>query len=621
MGHTFIDYDDTSPDGGVRLCNAAAEQAFGVQSQRNDAWERLYMRFHCKHDMTHRNVDRANLKLPKDYAVIMGKSPREVHALFGSRPYIPFDSKNKDENIKEVARLQSDMLDELLYKGGFKQKAALWDMLKMLYGTGYMEAIPFFQDDIVNSIVPQQVMTPMGPQVIGYARQTEAVKRLRLKLQVFAPWEVLVDPYATSLAEPGCCRYVIKLRVVSKRQLKKMIEAGAYKGIDPKQIDDLPDSREDQEKWVGQHILAKRGLDQRDSDQDIGLIMSYESEERYIDVFDGRLELRDRDNPFDKMQGGHGLINLSKMVHNLDPHTDDHYWGNSEIEAVEQLSMLHDDLFNMTMDNANFMLQGKTYHDANIPSEDLVHQAGAKIAIDLLPGERVSDKVEDSFGQSLPSDFYRLQDVVSEYHDIATGHSRPNYGQQLQGQHTATEHMDIAQSGDERQELNVALAETALSDLGHKCLCHIDQFARPEDKVELVGEEGAMMLAMSHPKDLPGGWDFKYRGSDAVMNQALKQQNLTGMYQAGFKDSPFVRRGELESDMLYAFNMGDRVDAIIRSEEEVMQMQMMMAQQQMMDEGGGGGGPSAQDMAGQDAGGMSQQAGQAQIPKMRGVGQ
>lgn len=567
---TNIDFDSKD---GLKLFRAAYQTAYDDQSPRDQQYERDYQNFHAFLDMTNRNPDRSNIAIPKIFSVIMTKAPREIKAAIGRRPYIPFDAK-RDE-YKDAAKKQAQMLDQLLYIGGFPMRFATGGMIKMTYGTSFMEALPYFEDDVQRGLVPQTVDTPNGPAIVGWAIQNVPVKRLRFQLTTYAPWEIKVDPYATDLETPGGCRYIIKVRIASKREIKRIAESGGYGSKFDLGVLDAQGADYGSEllNHTGLNMLRNMGLPDTGGDGDIGVLFRYESPERYIDVWNDNVVLRDSldgGHPFDKMAGGHGLINLSRMVHNIDPHTQSQFWGNGEVKINELQCDLLNDILNNSMDNANFLNMGKTYYaeSTGVSPDMLVHAMGNKIPVKLVDGQRIQDVIYEDRGESLPSDFYNLRDVVERYIDVTANHLAPNNGESPKGDATLGEISLLKEAGDSREELNVKLLEDPfLKDFGHKCLCHMDQFARTEDKIEFMGEEAAQMMLMLNPRDLPGGYNFTFNGSDRVVNQIIKQRNLMDL-SAHIENNPYVKPREWVRVLFEAYDLGDEVDKVLLTDED-----------------------------------------------------
>jgi len=186
-----------------------------------DQWSRDYKLYHGYIDMTSRDPDMPNTFIPKIRNIVETKVPRYIRAAHSVRPYIPFDAIRSE--YKSLAKDQEQMLDFLLDRAGFIHKRILGKKVSCLYGTAFMEGIPYFENVL-------QKQTQMDQ--FGIPRTVQSVlPRLRLKLRVFAPWEILPDPYATGLETPEQCRYLIKIDVVSRRQILELAAKGAYPGL------------------------------------------------------------------------------------------------------------------------------------------------------------------------------------------------------------------------------------------------------------------------------------------------------------------------------------------------------------------------------------------------------
>jgi len=575
---TPVDFD--SPDA-LKVVRGAFDLSDEHQQIRDDQCEDDYLNFHAVLDLTARDPDLAHVAIPKLYSIVYTKVPKEVRAAIGRQPYIPFDSERKD--YSEHARLQSKMLNQLLVKSGFAEEFTLMDIIKICYGIGFMETRPYYEEDIQRVVKLRQIDTPLGPITTGYDVIPTKVLRLRLALTTYAQWELRFDPFARDLSTRDGCRFVIKIRIASRRELIKMAEAGQFgRDFD---ADRLRTQSFDNkiEEHRGLRILRKIGLPDPRPDSDIGVWFRYETPDRYIDTWNDTVTLRDIDNPYRKDTGGHGLINLSRCIHNVDPHTQARFWGNGEIKINECLSALLNDTVSLTMNNHNFLNIGMTKYAKNrgVSPDMLVNAVGNKIGFELLPGERISDLIVEDRGQSLPRDHYAMPQMWQDFMDLTANSQPVMRGEESTGSRTLGEISMLREAGDSLQEMNVkSIEDVFLRDFGAKCLCHIDQFAREEDKVELLGEEDANKLIFLNPRDLPGGFNFTFKGSDRVVNQAIKQHNMINLDKR-ISASPYLKEREWLTQMLEVHDMGDAADEVLRSEEEMAVLQQMQAEQAM----------------------------------------
>jgi len=569
-----IDFDGDP----VQLVKSAKESAEQEQQARQEQHQDDYKMYSGILDMAYRDPDHANIFIPKIWSIVKHKVPRDVKSLFGVRPYLPFTTKR--EEFTGAVRVWEDFIDDLCHHGNYKLHGMLAATIKTVYGTSFMEATPWWES--VEEPVAQ-------PGSMGFGTQT--VHRLRMRFRVYAPWEIFVDPIATGLEEKGQCRYVVKVQIASRRQVLKMAEAGAYPGFDVQKF--IEDSErgggaDTSDHW-GYQVLEGVGLGAPHLDKDTCLIWRYESEDRYIDLLNGRYVLRDAPNPY-----RHGMINLSRWVHDIDAHTQNQFWGIGEVKPNEVLQEMLNDTLNLTFDSHGMMNQPMIYYRKNTMSPNaLIKTAGNRVAVDVREGEPISNAFFESYGQPLPPDHYKLPEMLDQWMDRTARQYDASRGEQSQGDPTATEIVTLSQAGGESQEMAVSLSEMSFSQsIGTRIVAMATQAAGVDDLVESVGIQQvamafdpAMRMGLSpmmiNPLDLPGQYNLDFRGSDRVVNQAVKQRNwkeLGPVLQALGVAPDYIAKKLLE---VYEEDNEEARDAIMRG---LMMRAMEQEQQQNMEQ-------------------------------------
>ncbi|MHC4808477.1 MAG: hypothetical protein ACYTBX_19760, partial [Planctomycetota bacterium] len=248
--------------------------------------------------------------------------------------------------------------------------------------------------------------------------------------------------------------------------------------------------------------------------------------------------------------------------------------------------MLLSDHYNLAFDNANFLNQGMTYalQSGGLTPEKLIHAVGNKVIMDPLPGLGIKDMIMESFGENLPRDFYALGDKIDSFIDLVTHKAEPTRGQKVTGEHTLGEVIRMEQKGDARDELTVSFSENpGMSDIAFKCLGHIEQFAKEDDIVDLLGEEDATQFFYLHPRYMPGGYDYKFKGSDHVMNDVMKQQSVTVLSEH-LLNNPYLKPREWGRLQLEINGLSDEVDNVLHTEEEFAQIQQQQAEAEIQRE-------------------------------------
>ncbi len=526
-------------------------------------------------DMTKRDPDRANIFIPKIWSIVKTKVPRDVKALSGSRPYLPFVARR--EEFKDGVRVWVDVIDDQLEKANWFTHLSLATLLKTVYGTSYMDATPYYD----SYQEPVMIQGPWGPEF-----QQRTVHRLRVRLQTYAPWEIFYDPAATDLEEKGRCRYVVKIQLVSKRDIIRLAKRGGYPGLDiQKLIDDEGGVGSDAtSKHRGLEMLGTLGLSMDALDADIGILFRYESEDRYIDVWNNRIVLRDVPNPL-----AHKMINLSRYIHDVNAHTQNSFCGIGEVKINEILQEMLNDMHNQAFDAFNQIGQPVTYYrKESVSPNALVRTMGNKIAVELGPNERINDVILESFGQELPASHFALLETLEKRIDATAGQYDIQRGKPAPGGQTATEIVKLDERGDDRQELNIRYGENVfLASFGRKLIAMISASTSMDDIVEVVGQERAIMAFIMNPGELPGGYNFGFKGSDRVANLAVKQANWINLSGTLLK-IPNVLPGALALKLLEVFEEDDEKSRQMVIPDEVMMQ--IQAQQAMIQQGAEGGG-------------------------------
>ena len=554
---------------------ALVQNAYQNSDENMDARLNQYQRdidlYNAATNISNRDQSMPHIQLPKMFTIVETKSPRDIKALFGRRPVLSWMSK-RDE-FKATAQIQVEYVDDLLSKAHLYVHGALLIKMKMLYGLSYMNGIPYY-DDIIEK---QLVVDPY----VGITKRETKHKRLRLKLETWAPWEVLPDPAAINLEDPDGCRYVIKIQIATKQGIKEMYKRGAYPDLDIELLDASSTRRRSgsgrylHDNW-GIKMLKEYGLDYPENDDDIGVILRYESNDRYIDLWNGDIVLRDRDNPF-----SHKRINLSRMIHTQAPHTANQFHGIGEAKPNEVLIAMLNDTYSLTYASHGLINQPVVFfRQDSINIDDLIWSLGQRIPVDSTSDRPLSDDVMIHEGQGLPKEHYMLKDELEgDIEEVSGLHSVGKGQEQEGGTGTATEVAILRETGDARQEGSIKLGEQMfLADFSMKVASIVEQYSSFADVAESVGEEKAMKMFTANPNDLAGGFNYTFKGSDYVANLMVKQRNLKEIADV-LLAAPAVKYDGVARKLLeyHEFDEDDIGD-MMYTEEEMQQFYQQQAQ-------------------------------------------
>lgn len=580
MGNSgYLDFDANPNDekAVLKLVQDAYQTSRDQQQSRNIQYQRDYQNYNSWVDMTYRNPDLVNLFIPKTYVIVETKTARNINATIGVQPYIPFESINPI--YRGQTQLMSNMLQYYLSNADFESQYGLSTKIKIPYGTSFMEGIPYYQQVVQKSIIidPYTNKPLRDPYTGEFVSQQKEMFLLRFKVNAYSPWEVYADPHAKDLNDESKCRYIIIVQLVSKRNIAKMVQGGAYPGFDLEKLYSVNYSATATDKsdhW-GLSMLSEMGIAIPDDDDDTCVIFRYQSPDRYIDAINGQIVLRDIDNPYSRKYGGHGKINLSKHKHNTDAHTQNQFWGKGECKPNEMLQSMLNDSWNQTFNSHQLHNQPIIYYkEGSLNPNMMVISPGARIPIRSDTDRSIRDLVTEGGINPLPRDHYLIPTTLERLIDQVSAVTDAQRGEQSSGgARTASEYAMRQQAGDIQLKQEVRQSERFLADFGQKMIGHITQFAQTDDYVDILGEQGAMSLLYTNPNDLPGGWNFTFKGSERAATQALKQRSWIELTPL-ISGLPNIRTGKYSEIMFRDFGIPENeILELVTPDEEMMRMQ------------------------------------------------
>ncbi len=575
-----LDFDAVKEPATRDFVRSFFEHSWEVQRAKNEEFVRIYQMYKTYQDMTGRDPARSNIVIPKLYALVETLMPEYVEALLGIRPYIPIELFGAGS--KDIAQAQTDLLDAFLHDSDF-----YWEIVKLikyalLYGTSFIESTPDTVSRKVRRREPILSQDYYGNVVpVGFSESVETVVEFLLRTRTFAPWEIWRDPNATTI---DGCRGLIKWRGrISGRQLKKMAERNPemWPNFDPDKLDfDMQELEKDD---IARKMMTTIGVPRAKDDTDLGIWLSYESGDRYIDMWNFSTVMRDIPNPYD-----HGKINLTRVINTDDPNPDNSWYGIGEGRPIEPLCKALDVNYRQMFDNHNMLGHVVLFYDNEAMNVDqLVMVAGNRIPVDLGANKTIQDHVWERPTPVLSPDFYKVPAVVNNIIDETSGVHEPMRGQPASHEQTAREAMLLQQRGGNRLRLKIRLGENmGLKGYAEKSVAIIDQFASFDDVVRKIGLERAMMLPTMNPAEVDGGYEFAFKGSNRMLQSAQKRQDSKDIYQL-MAGNFSVRQDWLSNFLLETHDVSEkeRRRAVV-PDLQAMQMQMIMAQAQAQASGG-----------------------------------
>jgi hypothetical protein len=347
-----------------------------------------------------------------------------------------------------------------------------------------------------------------------------------------------------------------------------------YTNVDFEKAKGLRDQSGARWDHMGTKMMQELGLIGDNLDQDMHLLLTYETPERYVECLDGQMVVYDMANPF-----SHGLINLSRIVHNMDPQTQTQMYGIGEAKPNEILQSALNDMWSDTVNIFNMQKQPVIAYREGMDPDKLVWTPGNRIGIPPSMAPISSDFMLIP-GQQITMDHFQMPQTMERYMDLTAKSFAPQRGEVGAGNATATEVAVTKSVGDKTQEQVVKTGELLfMKDFGQKCLSHIEQFMQPADVISIVGPQKAQFWFTGNPANIPGGYSFSFKGSDRLAEQMVRQNSLRNIL-------PFLQQlltsGQLTLAQMVMDSFGFKQDDIMNISREAVSMMMIQRQMQIM---------------------------------------
>jgi len=546
--------------GPLQTIQRAWERAHQVQKNRNDIYTRLYQRYKG-YNPNASDPYRSNLVMPELYAAVETIAPRIGKALFGRRPLVPITSKGDPDG---ASRIES-VLDTYLYRAKFKVKGTQLLKSVALFGTSFLEPLPR------RELVTRRQMMPSPEYPFQPVPVEITVPRFGIELRQYMPWQVYVEPHMLDLESPG---FVIILEIIPREEIEKMVQEGRYQTNDPEK---LKSTGETNDKKFSEDMLKALNITRPDDDRDYGVLMRYQSKERYITAWNALEILEDIPNPFK-----HKKINIVRCAWNQDPMLQNSFWGQPEGKAMEAILDKYDEMRNITIDNADITTNAVIgFREEAVDAEHLVYIGGGRIPIKGNWQGSIRDAVDVIETRGLPPEAYEIPELLHRDFERGIGVYGMNRGESTQSdRQTATESSLLASHGDLRNESRAEILESiGLSDFADKCTSHIDQFAGIDDLFEIIGPE-AMQAVTMNPHMLSGGFDYQFKGSDSVNNDFQKRADMRSIVDI-LQVNPAVKPDGLARKTLELIGWNSQeINEVVMTPEEFGMMIQQQQQQQ-----------------------------------------
>lgn len=509
--------------------------------------------------------------------------PRDVQALVGNRPYMPFApiERNNPEAVDWAATI-TDVIDYYTDIGKFYTKFA--DMMRMVRPLGWAYMEPRWSMWPV-SIYSKQVERDAMGRVVRVSANYEDTVEEGVDIRILDPSSVRPHPYGNTLDEkPEVC--VVEL--VHKNEIKRLLETpgSSYKVPDGVTEQDLFGGVPEGLEWQ-QQVRRDKGELTGEAYKDVAVLIRYYSEDRWIHTLNRQWVIMDTENQ---------NINMPKfkkpfaMFRNMSHCGPDRFWPVGDYEFMMDLYWLGDMWLNLYAKAAQMAeAQWILYNPNLVQVENLKATSGARIPVADGEFDRAIRQMKVGEPPSSYLDFYRetkgLQDNRLHINDWVAGREPTR-------KETATAVNQLSQAGMTHMEFGITYIEQGgFADLAYLMAKIVAANQTDADRAKIIGWERAQNIVTVDPEAIPGGYRLEFKGSDRVQRQQQRAEKVLQGYnlvrgQQTLKQPWVLDRIALET--LEVFD-GDQLDAMgLTADAQAMQpMGQPMGQEAMPSLGGG----------------------------------
>lgn len=511
---------------------------------------------------------RADLFVPESFSVVETAVPRSVFALFGSRPYVTVQGRERFD--EEKARMVESLLDYDFEQAKLLLKAIEFFKSFYVFGTAIcrvdyyrdfyeLEGSPYWDIDIDydaegNVTDARPVQRTEKKVVVRF----DGPRIHNVNIMDFYP-----DPMFNEIDD---MRYVAEREETTKRRIEKDNER--YKALTGKNLyrnldkikpmrdagrGDLGNS-EDMRADTADVFRFEYGYGRRDKmrgdlDEDMVILHHYWEDDRYVVLANGHHILRDGPNPYRDKRKPYVAAQCFPTINE--------FYGQGLLAPIQSLQEELNTLRNIALDQGKLNLYGVWAVDSSLglTDTDLVLHPGKIVETEFsASGKPLAQQI---FNTSLPSDYERLEGRVRA--DIQTTLAINDYvsGAGTGSASTASEAQMLQAGAQNRFRLQALVAqEKFLVGVSQKFLSRRQQFLDKKRVFRVLGASGVDYPEIG-PEEIAGEFDFMPLGSQSHPNKEVTRQQLLSLVPVLTQNPILLQRTNWEEVHKEIFNSFD----------------------------------------------------------------
>ena len=524
---------------------------------------------------------RSNLHIPMTYEHVDTWRSRLLKNFFGpARPWVEFIAQPREGQQvtmanDEKARVAAALVDMQLEKNRVTSLFYDWFTCLLVFPAAII-SVGWRKETRTQKRKEQATLN-----IFGFQTSLPALRVVEKEETVWDDNEIQLvdffdfwpDPRGTDI---DSCRFVFQRERVTRPELEAKLrlwqETGAGEVTEPdweeiKTLADLNEGRYERMSAVGFGML---GTDTADEKFPLYELLHYWTDDEHRIIINRQQTIFAGDNPY-----WHGKKPFVRGVFEQLPNE---FYGLSAVGLVEHLQHELNTTRNQRIDNVSFVLNRmwKVRRGADIDDSELVSRPHGVVHVDnpddVTPFE-MNDVTPSSYNEEA-----RIR------HDAENALAVPAVvrGVDSPAKETATEVSVKASNASIRFDVKMLLFE----DMGIKRLINLmdlnnQQFFTQPRLIKLFDVDQAMSWQMVDPLDVIGEWDYRPAGAavDPAANKEVRRQQLMMLAEYAAKtQSPYIKRLEIEKELVRSFDLRNP-EKFIKTEEE-LQAEAMQAQLQ-----------------------------------------
>lgn len=471
--------------------------------------EDAYKLYYGYIDLANRLPNRALPFINKTFAMIETITPYDVKSLFGDRPYWPIEPGI--DALRGATSAMEELQDRFAEENKFFNTGT--DLIKgcRLVGTWCLE--PFW--DVRPKMRKFSKTNKIKGFEVGETKGEEKWLYEGLNWRNWAPWMTGVDPFQKDIQK---MRWFYLKQPISKQDLDLWMKFAKYK----KTTDQL--TPEEKYGDLGRSLMGQLGKGVNANETDMGMLIRLWCPQvgRYMEVWNGEDVIRDDRMPYP-------FVPVVRFADTEDPFPN-MFYAIGSVKPVASIQHYMNDLMGYILDQFAQTVDGVVlYENGAFDPDSLVMTAGNRIPFNNPYGRDISQMIQEFKLSGVSKDSLELYSLMEEKFDNVARQSSYQRGEVPDREEKAYNVRVMKEAGDAAIEVKLRLAEKSLEETCMMNLQIIGDNITQETLQRVLGDK-ARYYMYRDPSELPGGFEFRLKGSDKMAGKEQRYIEKTNLF-------------------------------------------------------------------------------------------